>query len=183
MVVSVIPSTQELTYPRTFGPKPGIAGNFGMFSFTVFDGSSHLLAIPSWPLPRAAGCWQIQPPVTIRSTVFHRYRFRQSHTGRLLPLHVPADTAKLTASNVASLSGAHHCRGPCRSGLVPGIAASGRAPATVGADGVRLTFRQCGSDPEFGQCGSDPEFEPTPNWSQTLRMRRQTRSAPGRTDH
>ena len=151
MVVSVIPSTQELTYPRTFGPKPGIAGNFGMFSFTVFDGSSHLLAIPSWPLPRAAGCWQIQPPVTIRSTVFRRYRFRQFHTRRLLRLHVPAGTATLTASNVASLPGVHHCRGPGRFGPVRGIAESGRAPPAAGAEGVRLIF---------GQCGSDPEFEP-----------------------
>jgi hypothetical protein len=47
IVVSVIPSIKELTYPRTFWSKPGIASNFGLFCITVFTGSSHLLAMPS----------------------------------------------------------------------------------------------------------------------------------------
>ena len=47
IVVSVIPSIKELTDPRTFWFKPGIASNFGLFCFTMFNGSSQLLAIPS----------------------------------------------------------------------------------------------------------------------------------------
>jgi hypothetical protein len=46
IVVSVIPDAKEFTYPRTFWFKPDTASNFGLSILTMFNGSSHMLAIP-----------------------------------------------------------------------------------------------------------------------------------------
>ena len=46
VVVSVLPFKKERTRPHTFWFKPNLASNFGLSEVTMFNGSSHMLAVP-----------------------------------------------------------------------------------------------------------------------------------------
>jgi hypothetical protein len=89
----VIPVVREFTYPRTFWSKPGNASNFGLFIVTMFNGSSHMLAMPFLALAplRLLLADSTSPHGSVYGSP--QVRFRQLHTRRLLPLHVPVGFA------------------------------------------------------------------------------------------